>query len=228
MSAPTSLQRTMVRSSEGAPPFHPLSLLWVCALLFFAFLHTLPARQAPSRETDDAWPAGIAATGDSAGQASRTPGALTILSPRMHAALDYVQDRYKVSREALRPVFEAAQRFGKERRVDPLLIVAVIAVESGFNPLARSRMGAHGLMQIIPRYHMEKLPKGHDKSAFFDPVVNVKIGTHILDEYISRRGSVIAGLQYYNGSSSRDDGYASKVLAEKARLELAARRLASS
>lgn len=147
------------------------------------------------------------------------------LSPRMQGALEYVKRHYHVSAEALLPVFEVAQLIGAERRIDPLLVVAVIGVESGFNPFAESAMGAQGLMQIIPRWHKDKMPDGAGEKPLLDPVINITVGVHVLDEAIRRSGGLVAGLQYYAGASDNEDtSYANKVLAEKERLEQAARR----
>ena len=110
--------------------------------------------------------------------------------------------------------------------VNPLLIVAVIGVESGFNPFAESAMGAQGLMQIIPRFHLDKVPDGAGDRPFLDPAINIRIGVNVLEEAIRRRGGLVAGLQYYAGSSDPEGTYASKVLAEKERLEHATRRAA--
>jgi len=146
------------------------------------------------------------------------------ISPNLVGALEYVKRRYRVSPEAVLPVFEVAELIGQERRIDPLLILAIIGVESGFNPFAESSMGARGLMQVIPRFHMDKVPDGTGSRQLFDPAVNIRVGVYVLEEAIRRRGGLTAGLQYYAGSSDSDGGYASKVLAEKARLEKAARR----
>ena len=150
------------------------------------------------------------------------------LTPRMQTALDYVTRRYRVSEEALLPVFELAQSAGRQQRIDPLLIVAVIGIESGFNPYAESPLGAQGLMQIIPRYHLDKVPDESSDKSFLNPEVNVRVGAHILKEAIRRRGGLIAGLQYYGGASDAQGSYAHKVLAEKARLEQAVQRRASA
>lgn len=48
------------------------------------------------------------------------------LTPKMRGALDYVSKRYRVLTEALEPIFETAQLAGKDLRIDPLLIIAVI------------------------------------------------------------------------------------------------------
>jgi soluble lytic murein transglycosylase-like protein len=145
------------------------------------------------------------------------------VAPRLVGMLDYVKRRYRVSPEAVLPVFEVAETIGRERRIDPLLILAIIGVESGFNPFAESAMGARGLMQVIPRFHLDKLPKGKSVRHLFDPAVNIRVGVHVLEEAIRRRGGLTAGLQSYAGSSDSGGRYAKRVLSEKARLEKAAR-----
>jgi Transglycosylase SLT domain len=149
----------------------------------------------------------------------------TILTPAMASALESISRRYRVSTEALFPVFEAAQIAGRERNIDPLLLIAIISVESSFNPYSQSVVGAQGLMQVIPRFHQDKIPEWAGNQPFLDPVSNVYIGTHVLQEAISRQGDLMLGLQYYAGALSDEDlGYANKVLAEKLRLSQAPRR----
>lgn len=144
------------------------------------------------------------------------------LDAPMLAALDYVAQRYRVSPKALKPIFAAARESAKG--LDPLLIIAVIGIESGFNPLAQSVMGAQGLMQVIPRYHREKLPPDTGEAALLDPVANVKVGSLVLHEAIRRQGGLIEGLQYYAGAADDPErGYSAKVIAEKTRLEHAIR-----
>ena len=147
------------------------------------------------------------------------------LSPKMRGALDYVSRRYHVSTNALLPIFATAQEAGRELRLDPLLIVAVIGVESGFNPFSQSVFGAQGLMQVVPRFHLDKLPDEADKSAFLDPVINVQVGARVLEESIRRNGGLENGLQQFGGAIN-DPGrrYSIKVLAEKQRLEQAPQR----
>lgn len=155
---------------------------------------------------------------------SREQGAAP-LTPEMRGALDFVAKRYRVSAEALTPVFHAAQVTGRQMKLDPLLIIAVIAIESGFNPFAESIVGAQGLMQIVPHWHKDKLPEGGGDLSFFDPEINVQVGALILRDSIRRMGGVIPGLQYFAGAlDDQAHGYANKILAEKQRLELAARR----
>lgn len=153
------------------------------------------------------------------------PAKVVALSPAMQAALEFSARRYRVSPTALTPIFLTAQQAAEETRLDPLLIIAVISVESSFNPLAESVVGAQGLMQIIPRFHMEKLPQDADALALFDPLTNVRVGSQVLREYIRRHGDVAPGLQRYAGAfDDPEQGYATKVLAERDRLETAARK----
>ncbi len=142
----------------------------------------------------------------------------------LRAAIDYVSRKYRVAAAAVEPLVIAAMETGERLRLDPMLIVAVMAVESGFNPIAESPMGAQGLMQVIPRFHQDKLEK-LSASSLLDPRVNIEVGAMVLKESIRRAGSLEDGLQQYAGAVSDEDGlYAAKVLAEKQRIEAAVRR----
>lgn len=162
-------------------------------------------------------------------QAIEPPGETLaeVLSPKMQGALDYVAKRYRVSTDALQPIFATAQAAGRELRLDPLLIVAVIGVESGFNPFSQSVFGAQGLMQVVPRFHLDKLPDEADQQfAFLDPVTNVQVGARVLKESIRRNGGLENGLQQFGGAvNDPARRYSIKVLAEKQRLEQAVQRL---
>jgi soluble lytic murein transglycosylase-like protein len=145
--------------------------------------------------------------------------------PEIDALAKLVAKRYRISAEATRGMIATAYREGKRVGLDPLLIVAVIAVESRFNPIAESTMGAQGLMQVIPSYHKDRLEAAGVDSVL-DPHANIRLGAQILKEYIQRGGTEVAGLQLYNGSS--DDAttaYANKVLGERQKLLQAIQRV---
>lgn len=157
--------------------------------------------------------------------AVKAPERAVVLSAEMQRVRDYVARRYRVSTRALEPVLAAAQESGRKLGIDPLLIVAVIAVESSFNPFAESVAGAQGLMQVIPRFHMDKI--GHDRGddALFDPQLNVRVGSLVLVEGLRRYGGLQEALQYYGGARSDPEAtYANKVFDMKRRLMSAAGR----
>ena len=144
------------------------------------------------------------------------------LSARMLVAMDYVSRRYRVAPDALEPIFATAQIAGRQLHLDPLLIIAVIGIESRFNPFSESVVGAKGLMQVMPRFHQDKLPEDADQTAFLNPVINVQVGARILKESIRRNGGLENGLQQFAGAiGDPERRYSNKVLAEKLRLEQA-------
>lgn len=143
-----------------------------------------------------------------------------VLSARAQALARYVSRRYVVNLQATQRMVGAAYDAADEVGLDPLLLLAVAAVESSFNPFAESLMGAKGLMQIIPKYHREKLRRLGGDEALFDPAANILLGARILRDYVHRTGTLEAGLQFYNGAFfDASAQYARKVMAERARLE---------
>jgi soluble lytic murein transglycosylase-like protein len=136
------------------------------------------------------------------------------------AVAEFISKRYRVAQDAVTGFVASAYRSGSEWKVDPLLILAVAAVESRYNPVAESQMGAKGLMQIIPKFHADKLQVHGGEAALLDPDVNIRVGAQILREYMRRFGETETALQMYAGAFDEPgSGYAFKVLAERARLE---------
>jgi soluble lytic murein transglycosylase-like protein len=130
-----------------------------------------------------------------------------------------VARRYRVAQDAAAGVVRAAFREGQRHGLDPMLILAVIAVESRFNPIAESEQGAVGLMQVVPRFHRDKIESLGTASMLL-PEPNIAIGARILKDSIRRGGSDAAGLQLYNGAVDDENRtYANKVLNERRRLE---------
>ena len=142
------------------------------------------------------------------------------LDATQRALVEHLSRRFYIAAAATERMVLASYRAAREVGLDPLLVLAVIAIESRFNPIAESVMGAKGLMQIIPKYHLDKLNAAGGEDAVFDPESNIRIGARILQEYVYRTGTLEAGLQFYNGAF-RDGSaqYAQKVFAERLRLE---------
>ena len=132
----------------------------------------------------------------------------------------HLSQRFRIAPESAQEAVGAAHLAGERVGIDPLLVLAVIAIESSFDPNAVSLAGAEGLMQVVPRYHEDKLEEHGGSDALRDPMINVLVGARILEQYIRRAGNLKAGLQRYNGATSDGSGrYAQKVLAEWGRLQ---------
>lgn len=110
---------------------------------------------------------------------------------------------------------EASKRDG----LDPELLIAIMQKESSLRPKVQSRYGAQGLMQVVRRWHGEKLDT---TESLFDPKVNIRVGADILEEYIElANGNMDKALAKYSGNAR---GYASTVLKESRKLAMVANR----
>jgi hypothetical protein len=145
--------------------------------------------------------------------------------PKQQAAVAFwLSKKYQVAPEPLSALVAEAYDIGIRTKLDPTLILAVMAIESRFNPFAQSAVGAQGLMQVMTKVHSDKYDNFGGKLAAFDPLTNLRVGVKVLQECIARAGSMEGGLKYYVGAANIEDdgGYAGKVMAEHARLQLVA------
>ena len=142
------------------------------------------------------------------------------MAREQRAVAEFIARRYRVADKAAARFVATAYRAGKESSVDPLLILAVIAVESRFNPVAESVLGAKGLMQVMAKFHMEKVALHGEEDVLLEPEANIRIGAQILREYLRRFGETETALRMYAGSfDDANSQYAGKVLAERSRIE---------
>ncbi|WP_217125431.1 lytic transglycosylase domain-containing protein [Hydrogenophilus thiooxidans] len=129
---------------------------------------------------------------------------LTESTPELRKLRRFVAKRYETPEQQLVRWFKAIETEARRYGFDPLLIVAMIAVESGFDPNAKSEQGALGLMQVIPKWHLDKIDArvaGEPQADhLFDPEVNIAVGIEVLAEGVQRYGTLEMALQYYHGS----------------------------
>jgi soluble lytic murein transglycosylase len=126
-----------------------------------------------------------------------------------------------------RTIARAVVEAGRTHDIDPLLLLAVIEVESTYRPDAHSRRGAVGLMQVRPQTAREIAEGlGHDRSSTEDllrPEHNVALGAAYLAELKRRFATWPAALTAYNRGPRRvrrletrspevTSGYARRVL----------------
>jgi len=139
------------------------------------------------------------------------------LSKPQAAVAQWISRRYRVAPEPIARLVQEAWQIGQRAAIDPTLILAIMAVESSFNPFAQSSVGAQGLMQVMTRVHDTKYEAFGGTHAAFDPVSNLRVGVQVLKECITRAGGLTEGLRFYVGAAGleSDGGYVAKVLSEQ-------------
>ena len=142
------------------------------------------------------------------------------LNRQQAAVAHWLARRYKVAPEPVSALVQEAWAMGQRAGLDPTLILAIMAIESSFNPFAQSPVGAQGLMQVMTRVHDDKYVAFGGNHAAFDPISNLRVGVQVLKECIARAGSVQDGLRHYVGAAlhENDNGYAARVIVEQAHL----------
>jgi hypothetical protein len=152
------------------------------------------------------------------------------LTSQQAAVAQWLSRRYRVAPEPVSRLVQEAWKVGQKAGLDPTLILAIMAIESSFNPFAQSSVGAQGLMQVMTKVHDDKYEPFGGTHAAFDPVTNLRVGVLVLKECIKRAGSLEGGLRFYVGAANLPDdgGYASKVLGEQNYLRDVARGKAVS
>jgi len=170
----------------------------------------------------------VAAQGPASGSAVSLAQVLqrqSLSQNQQDALIQYLSRKYLVANQAAQMFVETAYVVGDELKVDPLLLLAIIATESRFNPYAGGQVGGPtGLMQVMMSIHRDKFTQlGRGETMVFNPVANIRVGAFILAYCIRTRGSVAGGLLCYCGASgpNADGGYTEKVLSERRRLALA-------
>ncbi|MCZ7561276.1 MAG: transglycosylase SLT domain-containing protein [Burkholderiaceae bacterium] len=158
--------------AHGAPAFANL----------FAPRHALPRLALPWESAPAVVHDGIAKPLPSQA-ATRPPLRLT---PEQQKIAQFVAKKYRIAVGDVQHLVSYAYRAAKEFRLDPYLVLAVMSIESSFNPDARSSAGAQGLMQVLTRVHADKFAPFGGASAAFDPMANISVGSRILREYGAR------------------------------------------
>ena len=143
-----------------------------------------------------------------------------------YAVANHLAAKYRISMAESERYVTHAIEVANEVNLDPVLLLAIMATESSFNPNAQSSAGAQGLMQVLTRVHTEKFEPYGGTVAAFVPEANIRVGALILKACIAKAGSLEAGLRSYLGApnaSSGPNSYTSKVIAEREELNDVAR-----
>lgn len=124
----------------------------------------------------------------------------------VYEGLDRKQLRFgRAMLEALypRPYFEQLSKALAKHDVDPLVVLSLIRQESVFNPEAQSRVGARGLMQLMPTT-ARRIRRGVGDRQLTTPVTNIEIGTRYFQTLHRRyQGNLVHILAAYNAGEAR-------------------------
>jgi soluble lytic murein transglycosylase-like protein len=117
-----------------------------------------------------------------------------------------VRARFHIGLHDALEIGHAVVQAAKRCAISPLVLLAVIAVESSFDRLAVSVVGARGLMQVLPSQHRDRVLRTSDLT---DASTNIRIGSAILQDYIrASDGKLDDALYRYSGGAK---GYARRV-----------------
>lgn len=103
---------------------------------------------------------------------------------------------------------------GEKHKINPVLILSVMSVESNFNANAKSPTGPIGLLQVAHSWHKEK----SSREGLFDPKNNIDVGAQILAEYKGTT-DIKTLAKYYGGTVEKSNAYAKKVMFVKNKYE---------
>jgi soluble lytic murein transglycosylase-like protein len=125
----------------------------------------------------------------------------------------HIQRKYRVPGTKARHIVREAIRNAEQHELDPELILAIIAVESTFRERAVSRVGARGLMQVMPGSHTRKVKAIGGSRQLFDPAKNIRVGSRILVNYLDdQSGNLRRALLKYNGSLGTRSSFPDRVI----------------
>lgn len=143
------------------------------------------------------------------------------LTPEQLAATRWLSRKYRVSAEPLSAMVAEAWTLGERSQLPPSLILAIMAVQSRFNPFASGSSGQVGLMQIELQAHAEVLAQFGGPLSAFDPLTNLRLGVRHLQGLIQQTENLEEALALYGLSSGLNDEeqFVNRVLAEQLLIE---------
>jgi Transglycosylase SLT domain len=153
-----------------------------------------------------------------------TVSAPLYLTKQQRNLVQYISSAYRVDSSDIARYVSIAYSKAREFKVDPFLVLAIMSIESSFDPMAQSPVGAQGLMQVLTRVHTDKFQQFGGAKLAFDIEANIHVGTQIIRDYVVREGSIELALKSYVGAAlmSDDGGYGWKVMGQMERLKAVA------
>lgn len=143
---------------------------------------------------------------------------------KMIALAEHISDEHDIEYKKAQKIIDTTFLEAERANIEPILMLSVIGVESKYKQFAKSKMGAVGLVQVMPNYHRTKINElKKDNLDMWSVEGNIKLGVTIMKEYINlANGDIQRALQMYNGST-RDSRltYSKKVFNQMENLDKA-------
>lgn len=140
-----------------------------------------------------------------------TATAQEIERSRKDRLVDYITETYRISNAKV--LVDIVTDIAESRNIEPSLVLAIISVESSFNPKARNESGAKGLMQVMTPLHNKRFPS---HNLHFEPVTNIEVGLDIWQECEQKSKNFNQAAKCYSGGS---ETWASKVKRQKQKFD---------
>lgn len=131
---------------------------------------------------------------------SDTLGAFIDSMPDQKITINWVMQNSgkAMTYETASKIVSTAYANGHSQGIDPILLIAMMKQESGFRPTAKSNHGALGLMQVMPRWHRDKL-RGRNPYSID---VSIEVGTIVIRDCLAKHNnSKTKALSCYSGGS---------------------------
>lgn len=133
------------------------------------------------------------------------------------ALSEHLAAKYKRPVGEVSHIVETAYKEAIRHSISPLLVLAIIEKESSLRSTVSNSYGALGLMQVVPRFHQEKLRNPTNPKELLTPDGNIKVGTRIVAEYLQvQKGNLEKALVKYSGNAKE---YYPKVMRFKSELQ---------
>jgi hypothetical protein len=244
MNAPLSMSRLLlclqtwaadVREGFVEITRHSLALVGLAVVLVSVTFAARPDLQASASEALFGWlqirqndPTDMPVARNAA--ARSTAASLKNLTPEQLAVTRWLSRKYRVSAEPLSAMVAEAWVTGERSQLAPTLILAIMAVESRFNPFASGSQGNVGLMQIEPQAHAETLGQFGGPLSAFDPLTNLRVGVRHLQGLMQQTSTLEEALFLYGTSSGQlmESQYVERVLAEQQLLDKVTEKLSTA
>jgi soluble lytic murein transglycosylase-like protein len=134
----------------------------------------------------------------------------------------HISTKYKLNFQHAEHIVKTTFTEAEKHEIEPVLMLSIIGIESTFKLKALSPVGAVGLAQIMPQFHINKINMLKKENLdIYSIQGNIRVGIQILKEYIDlANGNVQEALQRYNGSySDKNKSYSKKVFSKMKNLK---------